>query len=554
MKTTPDGLVTSGLSARRGNLPRHFLLSEGGNGAAPGLVRFLSLPIELAEGAKTSWVTVTRTGTFTDPRYGSFDITPAMLAQMVANFDARVLGQEVFFDVAHKPNDGAAARVLKLAVEGNKLRALVEWTAFGIDAVRTRGFAYLSAEYHENWLDNERGNPHGCVLLGAGLTTRPVIKNLDRVALSAADADDDAKVAIHPNLLKTLEQPDMNKHLQKLLAQLLASGLTEAQAAPIVAAAKKQLEQAADDEAKSLATVEQFTALGKGMADQIKALAATSNVQPAAVTLAPTITLGAAGLDEAGVQAAVAKLLAQRETDAAAAATALTAKHKLLSDTLAGAKTLSADRQAEIEAEIKPLVTKELSDDQVRALAAFALSTEARGSAAAQLALLGYRAPSGSVHITVDSSNTVKALQQQVDTRMGLGEGTNAGKRFERTGGQLLAVNKEFAEKALAQFDAEHGPRLLAEHKALAAGVGMIQDTAVPAIFERTVLRESLYNLTGLNFVDVGTVGFAPVIQIPYSYRDTTAAGINNTRTYELQPIPRAGVIQTFEEAHAHRQ
>jgi hypothetical protein len=152
------------------------------------------------------------------------------------------------------------------------------------------------------------------------------------------------------------------------------------------------------------------------------------------------------------------------------------------------------------------------------------------------------------VHITVDSANTVKALQQQVDTRMGLGEG-NAGKRFERTGGQLLAVNKEFAEKALAQFDAEHGPRLHAEHKALAAGVGMIQDTAVPAIFERTVLRESLYNLTGLAFVDVGTVGFAPVIQIPYSYRDTTAAGINNTRTYELQPIPRAGVIQTYEEA-----
>ena len=72
-----------------------------------------------------------------------------------------------------------------------KLRALVEWTAFGIDAVRNRGFTYLSAEYHEDWRDNERGDPHGCVLLGAGLTTRPVVKNLDRVALSAADPDDE---------------------------------------------------------------------------------------------------------------------------------------------------------------------------------------------------------------------------------------------------------------------------------------------------------------------------------------------------------------------------
>ena len=65
----------------------------------------MSPPIELAEGAKTSWVTVTRTGTFSDPRYGQFDITPAMLAQMVANFERRVLGQDVFFDVAHKPNE-----------------------------------------------------------------------------------------------------------------------------------------------------------------------------------------------------------------------------------------------------------------------------------------------------------------------------------------------------------------------------------------------------------------------------------------------------------------
>ena len=107
--------------AARGVRPaRRILLAE----AAPGRVRFLSLPIKLADGAKTSWVTVTRTGTFTDPRYGSFDITPAMLTAMVKNFDSRVLGQDVFFDVAHKPNDGAAAKVLKLAVEDGRLRRI----------------------------------------------------------------------------------------------------------------------------------------------------------------------------------------------------------------------------------------------------------------------------------------------------------------------------------------------------------------------------------------------------------------------------------------------
>ncbi|MDN8614880.1 hypothetical protein [Variovorax ginsengisoli] len=45
--------------------------------------------------------------------------------------------------------------------------------------MRKRGFAYLSAEYHEAWQDAETRQSHGCVLLAAGLTTRPVIKRLD---------------------------------------------------------------------------------------------------------------------------------------------------------------------------------------------------------------------------------------------------------------------------------------------------------------------------------------------------------------------------------------
>lgn len=109
---------------------RHILLAEG---AAPGRVRFLSQAVQLADGATQSWVTLTRTGNFSDPRYGDFAITPDMLAQMVSNFDKRVLGQDVFIDVSHKPSDGAAAKVLKLSVEGGRLRALVEWMSAPIE-------------------------------------------------------------------------------------------------------------------------------------------------------------------------------------------------------------------------------------------------------------------------------------------------------------------------------------------------------------------------------------------------------------------------------------
>ena len=149
MKRNLVGLAVCALVGAAG---RHLLLSEG---AAPGVVRFYSSAIELAEGARQSWVTITRTGDFTDPRYGKFSITLAQLTQMVSNFDARALGQDVFLDVAHKPNDGAAGRFVKLAVVGSKLRGLVEWTDFGLSAVKDRGFAQtVSQSLQQDFADS----------------------------------------------------------------------------------------------------------------------------------------------------------------------------------------------------------------------------------------------------------------------------------------------------------------------------------------------------------------------------------------------------------------
>jgi len=139
---------------------RHICLDAGQSRA----VRFLSgLHVNLEDGKKSSWVTLTRTGKFTDPRYGDFEITRSMLLAMVDNFNKGVFGQDVFIDVAHRPNDGAAAKVLKLSVEGDRLRALCEWTPFGLDAIKNKGYRYLSLEYHEHWTDNETRVNHGPV-------------------------------------------------------------------------------------------------------------------------------------------------------------------------------------------------------------------------------------------------------------------------------------------------------------------------------------------------------------------------------------------------------
>ncbi len=509
----------------------------------PGLVRFLSQRIELADGQTQSWVTVTRTGNFTDPRYGEFMITPTHLQQMVENFDKRTLGQDVFLDVAHRPNDGAAAKVLKLSVENSRLRALVEWTPFGIDAVKNRGFAYLSAEYHENWKDNEQQATHGCVLLGAGLTTRPVIKNLEPVLLSLPDEDEDGiRVGISPQLLKELSEHLTMNHLEQLKARLIALGIHGDALTKLLAEAKTQLDAAGGDQVKALAIVSAWEATGKTLADQIKALSNPGNGnQPVTIQLAAPNTVD--------VGAEVARILAERTTAEATAAATLAAKHKLLGDTIAaGDTTLTPEGVKALAEPMLALVTPSMTDDQVKTLAQIQIDHVKKLGAAQKLATLGYAPVAGNVHITVESANGIKALQETVDRRLGY-DSMAPHQRFERTGGVLLAANKAFAEKALAQFDAINGAKLDAEHRALSAGAGNISDVAVPVIAERTVLREALYNLVSLNFVNVGTVPFANVITVPYSYRDTVAAGVSGLRRYERQGIRNAGVIQTHEEA-----
>lgn len=518
---------------------RHILLSDEDK-PKTGLVRFLSQAISLPEGAKQSWVTLTRTGNFSDPRYGDFSITLAMLQQMVKNFDAGVVGQDIFLDVAHKHSDGAAAKLLKLAIEGGKLRGLVDWTPFGLQAVRDRGFSYLSAEYHEDWQDAETKQAHGCVLLAAGLTTRPVIKHLDPIQLSLPDDPDHdtpARVAMSPSLVKELQESNVN-YLDQLKAKYKALGLSDAVSEKLLAEAKKQFDAVASDKVKSLALIDTWEASGKTVMEQLQAMG-TGNPQNV------TITLAAPGATD--LAALVTKALADRDTANAANVTAVATKVKLLSDTIAEDKTISADDVKALAEEMAPQISATTTDDQVKSLAAIQQRNAQRVSAAAKLSGLGYVAI-GDARITVDSTNTVKSLQATIDKRLGF-EGMPEAERFAKTGGKLLAKNKEFAEKALAQFDAQHGERLAAEHKMLAGGAGSVSDVKVPVVAERTVLREALYNLTSLALVSVGTAPFANVITIPFSYRDTTAAGAEALRRFEGQGIRRAGVIQTQEEA-----
>ena len=497
------------------------------------VVRCVSSLTALALGeepAPERWVTLTRTGDFTDPRYGKFSITPAMLAEMVKNFEANVYGQKIFLDVAHKPQDGAAAEVLALAVEGNRLRAKVRFTPMGVDAVKNKGFVYLSAEYHESWRSNEQGKEaisHGCVLLGAGLVTRPCIKNLDPVQLSEGDGD--VVTVLHPKLFSDLMNEVMTmweKQLKKLREQLAAKKLSEAAINAMVKAAGDAL-KAVTDEAAAVTLCDAFAGLElpEGAAPVIQ------------------LSVSGQGVSMADVQ----KFLAEQADAAKKLAEGLGAKRELLLAEISKGVTDVALAKSLAE-DLGDVISADMSDERVKALAERQVKRGKELEAAKALSSMGWQGR-GTPHITVDDSNSVKALQEAVDKRLGLTT-LRASQRYWGTGGQLQEENKAFAEKVLAEWDAAHALRLRTEHKMLAGGDGLVSDVAVPAAFERTVIREALYNLVGLSFVDVGTSVFGASTLIPYSYRDTGAAGADSARVFEGQSIPRAGVKQTGDTAY----
>ena len=509
-----------------------------------GTVRFLSgLHVNLDEGKRTSTVTVTRAGSFTDPRYGRFEISQSMLLAMVANFNEGAYGQDIFIDVAHKPENGAAGKVVNLSVEGNRLRARVEWTDFGIQAVKEKGYQYLSAEYHENYKDNEAGKEHGPVLLGAALTVRPVIKRLDPVQLSE---DGPSAILIHPELLKTLNQEisEMKDKYLKLLAIALAtiSGLTENTIKQLSESFGIALDGITED-ATAKVLLASYAESGKLVAKQ---LAEHTGKEIKLDITIPDLSGGGGGkmLSEDDVLALMAKQNQAAADDQRKLSERLTANQNIFNKVLdesEGIKALSLD-QVESLKEAGELITADMTELQVRKLAEHQLKLGDQIAVQMQLSQMGYdTGAAGSVRITVDESNQAKSLQETILTSL---RGTS-----QHSMGKLALSEKisPFADQVLTAFDRIHGRSLAQEAKALAGGTTGMADTHLPVGFQRTVIREVLSDLRVLELVQTLTDPRATATtDIPYEERDTSAV-LNDGIVYEGQGIHRASVSQAMD-------
>lgn len=534
-------LIASAVAAF--SLPRRLLLDDRG-----AVSRFLVCDgdITLADAGegKETWVTITREGRFYDPRYDEFEITSAMLDNIVKNFSENVYGQKIFIDVAHRPGDGAAGEVIRLTHERRKLRALVRWNPMGVDAVNNKGYRYFSIDYHENYQDNEARNFHGATMFGAALCTRPVIKGLDaldRIQLAeVTDGEHAVPVLAHPLLADKLRVELQETQLK--FAQFIATLKSSLEAKKIK---EKLLASIIDNVTLAMKDITE-EALAKALCTMAESAAVQLNesynpAAPAPIQLAFNAA-GAAGLDEAGVIA----LMERRANEQAAAQRSLserTAANRTSFATLINAvATIPQETRTRVLSDCADLIGPDMTADQIKRLAENQIAHITAAATATQLAQIGFHRPAGSIQFADDQSTK----------RLGETYRAQLMKTSSFADGHIRCTEKpsNFATKVLALFDSMNAPALHAEEKQLASGNVIISDTNLPVGFQRQTILEALSDLRILDLVsaDVDPTATATT-QIPYELRDTGAV-YNDGVVYEGQPIHRAGVTQAMDLAY----
>jgi len=153
--------------------------------------------IELGEHDEFTEVQLMRTGSFTHMFFGEMEITEDMFKSFRKNFRKNVKKIKLATDYSHFSHMEAAGWITDVILKENntELWIKVEWTPTGRQRILDKEYKYMSADFSENYQDNESGKKFGPTLNGAALTNRPFIKDMDAV-LSDIDMSEEKRHAI----------------------------------------------------------------------------------------------------------------------------------------------------------------------------------------------------------------------------------------------------------------------------------------------------------------------------------------------------------------------
>lgn len=206
--------------------------------------------IKLAEGsAVPERVQYLRVGKFNHPKYGKFEITPMILAELKKSHDEKVRGIDTSFDYFHDSDKEASGWVkeFQLAEDGQSLYALVDWTPTAKKKLSERELRYFSPDFSFKWQNPETGTTHKNVIFGGGLTNRPFVKEMEAIVASEKKGDEMKTVQELETALKLSE--DKVAAQEKQMADMKPASDLEAMKAQLAALQTKVDSLTSDNEA-----------------------------------------------------------------------------------------------------------------------------------------------------------------------------------------------------------------------------------------------------------------------------------------------------------------
>jgi len=168
------------------------------------------IQLEEKDGKKSSWIEVFREGEWNHPKWGIIKGTKKLFNDFISNWKSNVLGREIALDKTHNPEEGATGWIKDMKIVGDRLKALVEWTPWGVELIEQKGFKYFSPEYRDSYTDKESGNEHKNVLFGGGITNRPFLTDLAPIVLSED---------LESQCFKTINNDELKEELWKALEE-----------------------------------------------------------------------------------------------------------------------------------------------------------------------------------------------------------------------------------------------------------------------------------------------------------------------------------------------
>lgn len=204
-----------------------------------------------AKGNAPKEIMLLRSGAWSTPWHGDFEISPSDIAQTIQNFDAGVAlveaDKKAPINYGHDMGGKAAAWMTRLFAsgDGTELWAEVEWTPEGQKAIKDGEYRYISSEFNPRgrpWEDPEQEYSFvDNVLTGAALTNIPLFKKLKPIMASAVKGTSDKSkqgeamnlkdiLAKKADELTAEEKTFLEEHKSELTAdQLETFGLAEAE-------------------------------------------------------------------------------------------------------------------------------------------------------------------------------------------------------------------------------------------------------------------------------------------------------------------------------------